>query len=276
LHQHGTEIQKFGTIRLFPIALSYDARLYACQRLNRILADSLFLHALYKKHHWLMRGATFYQLHLLLDKHSEEQAELIDSVAERIQTLGGVAVGDPRLVAEVTQIPRAPDGCEEVPAMLSRLLEAHEIILIDAHDAATKALRAAVGRHGLEDLQVYPPLDQSGAALARESSSIMGVRLQDATWRPADATPPPAVHASPEGEACRRAFVALIEAAARLAAVSGNLERLSYEYRRSVRRARALHDVLLPDLDRAVYGIEGRLEELEQEDAISMRRSAVT
>lgn len=152
LHQHGTEIQKFGTIRLFPIALSYDARLYACQRLNRILADSLILHAFYKKHHWLMRGATFYQLHLMLDKHAEEQAELIDEIAERIQTLGGVAVGDPRLVAEVTQIPRAPDGCEEVPAMLSRLLEAHEIILIDAHDAAAKV--AELGDDGSNDLIV--------------------------------------------------------------------------------------------------------------------------
>src|SRR5689334_23988564 len=128
LHQHGTEIQKFGTIRLFPIALSHDARLYACQRLNRILADSLILHALYKKHHWLMRGATFYQLHLLLDKHAGEQLEIIDNVAERIQTLGGIAVGDPRHVAEITRIPRAPNGVEEVPAMLSRLLEAHEII----------------------------------------------------------------------------------------------------------------------------------------------------
>jgi V/A-type H+-transporting ATPase subunit D len=171
------------------------------------------------------------------------------------------------------------EKCLLLAGEILRGLERHEALqlaMIDAHDAAMKALRAAVGRHGLEDLQVYPPLDQSDAALARETSSIMGVRLQEVTWRPADAAPPPSVQASPEGEACRRAFVALIEAAARLAAVSGNLERLSFEYRRSVRRARALHDVLLPDLDRAVYGIEGRLEELEQEDAISMRRSAVT
>jgi starvation-inducible DNA-binding protein len=99
-----------------------------------------------------MRGATFYQLHLMLDKHAEEQAELIDEMAERIQTLGGVAVGDPRLVAEVTQIPRAPDGCEEAPAMLSRLLEAHEIILIDAHDAAAKV--GELGDDGSNDLIV--------------------------------------------------------------------------------------------------------------------------
>ena len=137
------------------------------------------------------------------------------------------------------------------------------------------ALQDAVARHGLEDLQVYPALDQASATLAREARSIMGVRLQDATLQSADEAPPPSVATSPEGEACRRAFVAVIEAAVPLAAVSGNLERLSFEYRRSVRRARALQDVLLPELDRAVYGIEGRLEELEQEDAISMRRRAV-
>jgi starvation-inducible DNA-binding protein len=83
-----------------------------------------------------MRGHTFYQLHLLLDKHAGEQLEIVDTVAERVQTLGGVAVGDPRHVAELTQISRAPDGVEEVPAMLSRLLAAHEIILAEAHDAA--------------------------------------------------------------------------------------------------------------------------------------------
>jgi V/A-type H+-transporting ATPase subunit D len=96
-------------------------------------------------------------------------------------------------------------------------LERHAALqrpMIDAHDAAMKALRAAVGRHGLEDLQVYPPLDQSAAALSRERRSIMGVRLQDVTWRPADAAPPASVQTSPEAEACRRAFVALIEAAA--------------------------------------------------------------
>src|SRR6202795_3030632 len=132
------EIQEFDTVRDFLVGLARDTRLHSCKRLNRILADTQILYALYKKHHWLMRGATFYHLHLLLDKHAEEQDELIDKTAERVQTLGGVAVGDPRHVAEIAQIPRAPDGCEEVPAMLSRLLEAHELILIDAHEAAAK------------------------------------------------------------------------------------------------------------------------------------------
>jgi starvation-inducible DNA-binding protein len=152
LHQRGVEIQAFGTVRQFPVALAAEMRLYSCQRLNQLLADSQILVALYKKHHWLMRGATFYQLHLLLDKHAGEQLVLIDAIAERVQTLGGVAVGDPRHVAEITRVPRAPDGCEEVPAMLSRLLEAHELILTDAHDAAARV--AALGDDGSNDLIV--------------------------------------------------------------------------------------------------------------------------
>jgi starvation-inducible DNA-binding protein len=94
LHQQGREIHAFGTVRLFPIALSNEARLYSCERLNQILSDTQILYALYKKHHWLMRGATFYQLHLLLDKHAGEQIKLVDQVAERVQTLGGIAVGE--------------------------------------------------------------------------------------------------------------------------------------------------------------------------------------
>jgi len=152
LHQHGKEIQAFGTVRQFPLALSYETRMYSCQRLNQLLADSQVLYALYKKHHWLMRGATFYQLHLLLDKHANEQLALVDKIAERVQTLGGVAVGDPRHVAELTKVPRPPDGCEEVPAMLSRLLEAHELILGDAHDAAARV--AELGDDGSNDLLV--------------------------------------------------------------------------------------------------------------------------
>jgi starvation-inducible DNA-binding protein len=152
LHQHGKEIQAFGTVRQFPLALSDEARMYACQRLNQILADTRILYALYKKHHWLIRGATFYQLHLLLDKHASEQLALVDHIAERVQTLGGIAVGDPRHVAELTRVPRPPDGCEEVPAMLSRLLEAHEMILSDAHDAAAQF--AERGDDGTNDLLV--------------------------------------------------------------------------------------------------------------------------
>ena len=137
IHQHGREIQVYGTVRRFPIALSYEARMESCRLLNHVLADSMILYSLYKKHHWLVRGHTFYALHLLLDKHAGEQVELVDLIAERVQTLGGIAIADPRHVAEVTAIPRPPNGAEEVPAMLSRLLEAHEIILGKVRDAIT-------------------------------------------------------------------------------------------------------------------------------------------
>lgn len=152
LHQQGHEIQHFGAIRLFPVALSYEARMYSCERLNQVLADTQILYALYKKHHWLMRGPTFYQLHLLLDKHAGEQLEIVDALAERVQTLGGIAVGDPRHVAELTRVPRPPDGAEEVPAMLSRLLEAHELVLHEAHDAAARVQEQ--GDDGTSDLLV--------------------------------------------------------------------------------------------------------------------------
>ena len=149
-HQHGVEVQRFGEMRLLPIALGHDARLESCQLLNGILADSMILYSLYKKHHWLVRGPTFYQLHLLLDKHAEEQLKLIDLIGERVQTLGGVAVADPRHVAEVTTIPRPPNGVEEVPAMLSRLLQGHEIIIEKVREAIEKT--AKVGDDGTNDL----------------------------------------------------------------------------------------------------------------------------
>jgi starvation-inducible DNA-binding protein len=97
-----------------------------------------------------VRGATFYQLHLLLDKHAEEQLKLVDLLAERVQTLGGVAIADPRHVAEVTTVPRPPNGAEEVPAMLSRLLEAHEIVIEKVRDAITRT--AANRDDGTNDL----------------------------------------------------------------------------------------------------------------------------
>ena len=132
----GIEIQGFGKLRLAPIGLSAAARSDSCRLLNEILADSTILYALYKKHHWLVAGPTFYQLHLLFDKHAEEQTEIIDLLAERVQSLGGIAVGDPRHAAELTTIPRPPDGAEEVQVMIDRTLRAHETII--------KKVRAAI------------------------------------------------------------------------------------------------------------------------------------
>ena len=129
LNQRGREIQRYDTLRNLPIALNEKARRESCEILNQVLADSTILFNLYKKHHWLVSGHTFYQLHLLFDKHADEQLELIDQLAERVQTLGGIAVSDPRHVAEITKIERPPNGREEVPVMISRLLEAHEIVI---------------------------------------------------------------------------------------------------------------------------------------------------
>ena len=129
LSQSGPEIQRYGTLRKLPIGLPDDARRESCELLNEILADSMVLYSMYKKHHWLVAGPTFYQLHLLFDKHAEEQNEIIDVVAERVQSLGGIAVGDPRHAAELTTIPRPPDGAEEVGVMIDRTLAAHELII---------------------------------------------------------------------------------------------------------------------------------------------------
>lgn len=134
IHGRGPEIQRFGTLRELPIGLPERAKLESCRLLNEILADTTILYALYKKHHWLVAGPTFYQLHLLFDKHAEEQLELVDLIAERVQSLGGIAVGDPRHAAELTSIPRPPDGAEEVSVLLGRLLEAHQIIIRKVRD----------------------------------------------------------------------------------------------------------------------------------------------
>ncbi|MEH2362216.1 Dps family protein [Nostoc sp.] len=152
LHQHGYEIQQYGTLRDLPIVLNPSARSESSVLVNQILADTIILYHLYKKHHWLMRGHTFYQLHLLLDKHASEQIELIDALGERVQTLGGVAIADPRHVAEVTKIKRPPNGVEEVPVMLSRLLEAHELIIGELRVAIDKT--AANQDSGTNDLLV--------------------------------------------------------------------------------------------------------------------------
>jgi len=131
----GREVQGFGEIRVLPIGLTEGVRDESCQALNEILADTTILYALYKKHHWNVAGPTFYQLHLLFDKHAEEQLELIDLLAERVQALGGVSVGDPRHAAELTTVDRPPDGAEDTPAMLTRLLRAHETIIGKVREA---------------------------------------------------------------------------------------------------------------------------------------------
>ena len=139
LGQRGKEIQKFGSLIHMPIGLEEDARKENVDALNQILADTITLRDLYKKHHWQVSGHTFYMLHLLFDKHADEQTELIDQIAERIQTLGGIAIAMAADVAEMTKIERPPRGREEVPVQIDRLLEAHELILKECRKAADQA-----------------------------------------------------------------------------------------------------------------------------------------
>jgi starvation-inducible DNA-binding protein len=120
--------------------------------MNQLLADTITLRDLYKKSHWQVAGATFYQLHLLFDKHYEEQVELVDSIAERIQLLGGVSLAMAADVAETTQIERPPRGREEVPVQLSRLLDAHQVIIRQARTLARRATR--LSDDGTNDLAV--------------------------------------------------------------------------------------------------------------------------
>src|SRR5215831_11817120 len=130
-HQNAREIQRYGTIVQLPNGLKEEACAQSVKRLNQILADTITLRDLYKKSHWQVVGPTFYQLHLLYDKHYEEQNKLVDEIAERIQLLGGVSIAMAPDVAETTRIARPPRGREEVPVQISRLLAAHELILKD-------------------------------------------------------------------------------------------------------------------------------------------------
>jgi starvation-inducible DNA-binding protein len=153
LHQRAPEIQPFGKVtQMLPLELDEPVRLEMSERLNQLLADSMTLRDLYKKSHWQVAGPTFYQLHLLYDKHFAEQVEIVDAIAERIQLLGGVTLAMAHDVAETTQIERPPRGREEVPVQISRLLDAHQIIIGDCRKLARRA--DEIGDDGTNDLVV--------------------------------------------------------------------------------------------------------------------------
>jgi starvation-inducible DNA-binding protein len=153
VHQQAPEIQKLGTvIERLPIGLDQKVRKEVVAELNLLLADTATLRDLYKKAHWQVGGPTFYQLHLLFDKHFTEQAELVDLLAERVQTLGGVAIAMAHDVAEHTRLERVPSGREEVPVQISRLLTAHEAVIKSARALAKKA--DELGDDGTNDIAV--------------------------------------------------------------------------------------------------------------------------
>ncbi len=152
-HQNAREIQAFGTVtNMQPLQLEEPVRLEMTEQLNVLLADTMTLRDLYKKSHWQVAGPTFYQLHLLFDKHYEEQSELVDTIAERIQLLGGIAIAMAADVAETTRIPRPPKGREEVPVQLSRLLDAHQVIIEQVRELAERANK--IGDAGTNDMVV--------------------------------------------------------------------------------------------------------------------------
>ncbi len=151
-NQEAHEMQPFNHIVRMPIALSETVCKESVENLNQLLADTITLRDLYKKHHWQVAGHTFYQLHLLFDKHYEEQDKIVDMIAERIQLLGGVSLAMAHDVAETTLIPRPPKGREPVPVQTSRLLHAHEVVLKEARTMAK--LAADKGDDGTNDLLV--------------------------------------------------------------------------------------------------------------------------
>jgi len=174
---HETEIQKYGTVVNRPISLDHKVRLASVDSLNQILADTMTLRDMYKKHHWQVSGPTFYQLHLLFDKHFGEQAEIVDALAERVQTLGGVAIAMAHDVAETTRITRPPRGREDVTIQIFRLLQAHELIIESTHEAARVA--AASGDDGTNDLLVSDVLRVNELQVWFVSEHIAGAGIAD-------------------------------------------------------------------------------------------------
>ena len=153
IHQRARAIQEYGTVtHVLPLELEEPVRLEMTEQLNQLLADTMTLRDLYKKSHWQVAGPTFYQLHLLFDKHFNEQSELVDTIAERIQLLGGLAIAMAHDIAETTQIERPPRGREEVPVQISRLLETHQVIIGQCRALAKRA--SALGDDGTNDLAV--------------------------------------------------------------------------------------------------------------------------
>jgi len=153
IHQRAPEIQPYGSVsHALPLELEEDVRLEMTEQLNQMLADTMTLRDLYKKSHWQVSGPTFYQLHLLFDKHYDEQVEIVDTIAERIQLLGGVSLAMAADIAETTRIERPPRGREEVPVQISRLLDAHQIIIGHCRSLAKRA--SQLGDDGTNDMVI--------------------------------------------------------------------------------------------------------------------------
>src|SRR5690349_14544791 len=180
LHQRAREIQAYRTVsHMLPLELEEPVRLEMTEQLNQLLADTMTLRDLYKKCHWQVAGPTFYQLHLLYDKHFGQQVELVDSIAERIQLLGGISLAVAADVAETTQIERPPRGREEVPVQLSRLLDAYQTIIRQTRKLAGRAVE--LGDDGTNDLLVSEVLRTNELQVWFLSEHLVDVPLITAT-----------------------------------------------------------------------------------------------
>jgi starvation-inducible DNA-binding protein len=179
LHQIAPEIQAYGTVsHLLPLDLEEPVRLEMTERLNQLLADTITIRDLYKKSHWQVAGPTFYQLHLLFDKHFSEQSALVDAIAERVQLLGGITLAMASDIAETTRIARPPRGREEVPVQLSRLLDGHQVIIRDCRDLARRA--STIGDDGSNDLVVSQVLRTNELQVWFLSEHLVEVPLVEA------------------------------------------------------------------------------------------------
>ncbi len=179
-HQKAQEIQSYGTVtHALPLDIEEPVRLEMTEKLNQLLADTITLRDLYKKCHWQVVSPTFYQLHLLFDKHYEEQNELVDTIAERIQLLGGVSLAMAADIAETTQIERPPRGREEVPVQISRLLDAHKVIVGQCRELAERADK--LGDDGTNDLAVSDVLRTNELQIWFISQHLVKVPLVEAS-----------------------------------------------------------------------------------------------
>jgi V/A-type H+-transporting ATPase subunit D len=179
---------------------------------------------------------------------------------ERQAMVEGHAFLDEKCLAIAAEIVKELSGYLAMEADLKR-----------ASREAARALAAAIARHGLAELALHPAQPADAVSLAVRTRPVMGVKIATAALLGERTPPIPPDWGSPEANACAAAFAALLELAPKVGAAAANLERLSEEYRRSIRRARALDDVLIPESARELAAMETALEDLEREDAIAMR-----
>jgi len=118
------------------IDLSQSVRQKAVPLLQARLADALDLKLAVKQAHWNVKGPGFLQLHELFDEVAGRVETLADSLAERITSLGGTALGRVQQVAQQTTLAAYPDdlfhGADHVAALADRIA------------ALAKATRAAI------------------------------------------------------------------------------------------------------------------------------------